>query len=326
MTRISRWALSTTLAAVLFAAPGLAQTFPERPITLLVPATAGGPTDVVARIIAPRMSAVLGKPVVVEPVPGAGGTIAPTRLSRSAPDGHTLMIHHVALLMAPAMVKGLTYDTETAFDPVGMITSGPYVVAAKPSFEANTSAEFISRLKTDGSKLNVGHSGIGSSSYLCGLIIAQTLGIKPAMISYRGTGPALTDLIAGQIDIMCDQTTNLFPQIEAKSIKGFAISTQDRHPGFPSMPTFGEIGLGQAALTVWFGIYAPKGTPESVLETLNRAIQAGLGDAEVVRRYGELGTTAFPPNQRSRMAHRDQFASEFKRLTELTAAAGLRPE
>jgi tripartite-type tricarboxylate transporter receptor subunit TctC len=272
------------------------------------------------------MSEVLGKRVVIEPVPGAGGTIAPTRLSRSAPDGYTIMIHHVALLIAPAMVKALSYDTETAFDPVGMVTSGPYVVATKPSFEANTSQEFISKLRTDGSKINVGHSGIGSSSYLCGLIIAQTLGIKPAMISYRGTGPALTDLIAGQIDVMCDQTTNLFPQIEAKSIKGFAISTQDRHPGFPSIPTFREIGLGQAALTVWFGIYAPKGTPDPILEKLNKAIQAGLGDTEVVRRYGELGTTVFPPNQRSRQAHRDKFASEFKKLAELTAAAGLKPE
>jgi tripartite-type tricarboxylate transporter receptor subunit TctC len=318
-------------AAILVAGSGaalapskvLAQTYPNRTISLVVPFAAGGPSDVISRLIGVKMSEKLGQQIIIENIVGAGGTVAPSRVSKQPADGYTLMIHHVALPLGAALYKNLSYETATAFEPLGLVNFGPYVLTTKADYPANTPQELFASFKANTDKITFAHAGIGSGSHLCGIMLMQAVGFKGNFVAYRGTGPALNDVVAGQVDILCDQTTNTFPQIEAGKIKAFATTAPVRNPKFPNIPTTMEIGLPNLDTKVWHALYAPKGVPTDILDKLNAALQFALDDKLVQTRFEELGTDLYPANQRSRAEHAKLLASELKRMMEIAQSAGI---
>jgi tripartite-type tricarboxylate transporter receptor subunit TctC len=312
------------VAGVLLTAPAAkAQSYPTRPISMIAPFPAGSATDTVARLIGEKMSAKLGQPILVENVPGAGGTIAAARLARAEPDGYTLMIHTTIALSA-ALYKNLPYDTGTAFDTIGMINTGPYVFAARPVYPAKDAKELIANLKKDGNKIAFANAGPGTGSHLCAVVLSQTLGIQPNLVPYKSTSLALQDVIAGHVDILCDQTTNAFPQIASKTVKGYAITSPKRNARFPDIPTTAELGLPQVDVEVWHGLYAPKGTPAPILDTLNAALRVALDDPSVQKKLVDMGTDLFPAEQRSREAHGKKLADDLIKLRDVVEKAQIK--
>jgi tripartite-type tricarboxylate transporter receptor subunit TctC len=279
------------LAAAVGLAAGVAQAaYPERPITMIVPFAAGGPTDVVARIVSEHMSRTLGQQIVIENVTGAGGTTGITRAAQARPDGYTLMMGHMGTHgAAPAVYPNLKYDPTKDFAPVGMAAGTPILIVAKKDFPAKDLKEFITYVKANSEKLNEANAGVGSVSHTtCSLLISQ-LGIKPTRVPFQGTGPALNALVAGQVDFMCDQIVNLTPQIQAGTIKAFAIATAERNPALPNVPTTKEAGLPDFQVSAWNAIFAPKGTPPEVVAKLNEALVKALDDEATRKRLAELG-------------------------------------
>lgn len=288
--------LTKTLLAVL--ALGVAQlaptpafaAYPERPITMIVPFAAGGPTDVVARIVSDHMSRTLGQQIVIENVAGAGGTTGITRASQARPDGYTIMMGHMGTHgAAPAVYPDIKYDPRKDFAPVGLAAGTPIVIVAKKDFPAKNLQEFVAYVKANSEKLNEAHAGPGSvSSSTCALFNSM-IGAKPTRVAYRGTGPALNDLVSGQVDYMCDQIVNLVPQIQAGSIKAYAVALPERSPALPDVPTTKEGGLPDYQVSAWNAIFAPKGTPPEVVKTLNAALIKALDDPGTKKRLLELG-------------------------------------
>ena len=301
-----------------------AQTFPTRQITITVPYTAGGPTDVIGRILGDHLSRTLGQPFIIDNAAGAGGTIAADKVAKSSPDGYTLLLHHLALVAAPSLYSNLRYDTRSAFAPIGLVNIGPLVIVARKSIPATTAAELFAWIKVNGEKVTVGHAGAGSNSHLCEVLLAQALGVKLTYVAYRGAAPALNDLISGQIDLICDQTTNSVPQILAGTIKAFALTTPERNAAIPDVPTVVEVGIPEVMFSVWHGLYAPKGTPEAVIARLNAALAAAVDDPSVQAKFAAVGTVVYPSAQRSVAAHADLFAKDFDRITRLIESAGIK--
>jgi tripartite-type tricarboxylate transporter receptor subunit TctC len=287
------------LAAALSLPAGLAQAaYPERPITMVVPFAAGGPTDVVARIIAEPMSQTLGQQVVIENVSGAGGTTGITRASQAAPDGYTIMMGHMGTHgAAPAVYPNLKYSPTKDFAPIGMAAGTPILVVARKDFPAKDLKEFMAYARANPTKLNEAHAGVGSVSYTTCTLFNSLLGVKPTRIVYRGTGPALNDLVSGQVDYMCDQIVNLVPQIQAGTIRAYAIAMAQRSPAIPEVPTTKEAGLPEFQVTAWNAVFAPKGTPPEIVARLSAALVAALGDEVTKRRLLELGAVADPASQ-----------------------------
>ena len=309
-----RLGLALIAGWAVFSAPAAnAQSYPTRPITLVSPFPAGSATDTVARLVGEKMSARLGQPIVVENVGGAGGTIAASRVARAAPDGYTLMIHTTIALSA-ALYKNLTYDTATAFETIGLINTGPYVFAARPAYPAKDAKELIANLKKEGNKIAFSNAGPGTGSHLCAIVLSQSLGIEPNLVPYKSTNLALQDVIAGHVDILCDQTTNAFPQLSSKTIKAYAITSSKRSARFPDIPTTAELGFPDVDVEVWHGLYAPKGTPSAVLDAVNAALRAALDDGEVQKKLVDMGTELFPAEQRSRAAHAKKLADDLVKL------------
>jgi len=264
--------------------------WPERPITMIVPFAAGGPTDVVARIVAENMSRTLGQQIVVENVAGAGGTTGSLRAAQARPDGYTIEMGHMGTHgAAPGAYPDLKYDPLKDFEPVGLAAGTPIVVVARKDFPAKDFREFAAYLKKSSEKLNEAHAGTGSVSYTTCTLLNSLLGAKPTRIAYRGTGPALNDLVAGQVDYMCDQIVNLVPQIQAGTIKAFAVALPERSPALPDVPTTKEGGLPEFQVTAWNAIFAPKGTPKEIVAKLNAALVKALNDENVRKRLLDLG-------------------------------------
>ncbi len=279
------------LAAVgiLFAGAALAA-YPERPLTMIVPFAAGGPTDVVARIVGEHMSRTIGQQIVVENVAGAGGTTGITRAAQSTADGYTIMMGHMGTHgAAPALYPNLKYNPTKDFEPIGMAAGTPILIVAKKDFPAKDLKEFIAYAKANGPKLNEAHAGVGSVSYTTCSLLNSILGIKPNRVAYRGTGPSLNDLVAGQVDYMCDQIVNLTPQIQAGTIKAYAIATAERNPALPNVPTTKEAGLPEFQVSAWNAIFAPKGTPKDIVTKLNDALVKALDDPNTRKRLADLG-------------------------------------
>jgi tripartite-type tricarboxylate transporter receptor subunit TctC len=275
--------------AMLFAGAALAA-YPERPLTMIVPFAAGGPTDVVARIVGEHMSRTIGQQIVVENVAGAGGTTGITRGFQSAPDGYTIMMGHMGTHgAAPALYPNLKYNPTKDFEPIGMAAGTPILIVAKKDFPAKDLKEFIAYAKANGSKLNEAHAGVGSVSYTTCSLLNSILGITPNRVAYRGTGPSLNDLVAGQVDYMCDQIVNLTPQIQAGTIKAYGIATAQRNPALPNVPTTKEAGLPEFQVSAWNAIFAPKGTPKEVVTKLNDALVKALDDPTTRKRLADLG-------------------------------------
>ncbi len=281
--------LAILAAAALSAGPARAA-WPERPITMTVPFAAGGPTDVVARIVGEHMSQTLGQQIVVENVTGAGGTTGITRASQAAPDGYNIMMGHMGTHgAAPAVYPNLKYDPTKDFAPVGMAAGTPILIVARKDFPAKDLKEFVAYLKANAPKLNEAHAGVGSVSWTTCSLLYSTVGVEAVRVAYRGTGPALNDLVSGQVDFMCDQIVNLVPQIQAGTIKAYAIATPERSPAIPQVPTTKEAGLPAYQVSAWNAVFAPKGTPPAVVAKLADALSRALDDPSTRKRLLDPG-------------------------------------
>ena len=300
--------------------------YPTKPITLLVPTAAGGPTDTVSRLIAESMGRTLGQTVVIENVSGAGGTIGMGRVARSAPDGYTIAIWHVAHATAPALYPGLKYDPVADFDQIGRITDVPMTLVTKTAVPARDVNELIAWLRKENTNVTYGHAGIGSASHLCTLVLSQTLGVELRGIAYRGTGPAMNDLIGGQFDFMCDQTTNTTNQIKDGKIRGYAVTTKQRVSSVPDLPTLDSGAIKGFEVTAWHAMWAPKGLPKDVTDKLVAALHAALKDPKVVERFAALGTEPVPAAQTTPEALRSQLTAEVQRWDTAIKKAGVKGE
>lgn len=322
LTSLTRRALLPAALALATFAGAQAQSFPSRQITMIVPFAAGGPSDVIGRLLAEHMSRTLGQQIVIENVAGAGGTAGATRLASAAPDGHTILIHHLALKAAPALYNNLRYDTATAFEMLGTVNTGPMVITGKLGLPPQNTRDFFAFVKAQGDKLTMAHAGVGSNSHLCTILMGAALNAKPTQVAYRGTGPAMNDLVAGQVDALCDQSTNAVPQIQGNRVRAFAVTSAQRLDVIGTVPTARESGL-DIEMTVWHGLYAPRGTPPEALNRLNAALQAALGDAAINERFASFGTTVFPAAQRTREAHRALFDAEVAKWAKALREAGV---
>jgi tripartite-type tricarboxylate transporter receptor subunit TctC len=321
MVMLTKRALLGSSVAAL-AAPALAQApFPTRPVTMLIPFAAGGPTDTVGRLIAQAMGADLGQTVVVENVAGGGGTIAPQRLSRARPDGYQILLHHIGMATIPTLYRRLAYDPN-GFDTIGLVTEVPMTLVARKDFPATSLAELVAHVRREREKINYANAGIGAASHLCGLLLQKALETPFTTVPYRGTGPAMNDLVAGTVDLMCDQTTNTTEQIRAGAIRGFAVTTPERIPALPDMPTAAQGGLPGFEVSVWHGLYAPKNTPRPIIDRLNRALLAALADANVARRFADLGTTPVTAARATPEYHREFWQADIAKWRPLIQAAG----
>ena len=303
-----------------------AQDYPTGTITIVVPFSAGGPTDTVTRLIAEPMSRTLGQQIIVENVTGAGGTLGARRVAQAEPDGYTLLVHHIGMATSATLYRDLPYDPKTAFAPVGLITEVPMTLVGRPDFPPNTLAELVSYAKENGEQVLYAHAGIGAASQLCGMLLMQALDTQFTTVPYKGTGPALTDLMGGQVDFMCDQTTNTTNPIKAGSIKAYAALTDKRLDALPDVPTAAEAGLEGIEIAIWHGLYAPAGTPDEVVAKLSAALKSALADPNVVQRFAELGTAPVPPEAVTPQALQEKLLSEIDRWKPVIEAAGVYAE
>lgn len=296
-----------------------------RPITLVVPYSAGGGTDTVARLIGNQMSRSLGLAVVIENVVGAGGTRANERVARSQPDGTTILINHVALLAAPSLFTNLRYDTEKDFAPVGLVNNAPMLLVGRKSIPGQGPRDYVEWIRLQGAKANFAHGGVGTNSHLCAVMMGNVLGFKPTFLAYRGSAPAITDLMAGQIDLLWDQVTNALPQVEAGMLHGIAITSERRLDELKDVPTTAELGMPEINYTMWHGLYVARNTPNEIITVLNGALRKAVSDPDIVNRLRQLGTVPFPEQEQSPEAHARLFAADLPRIARLVESAGARP-
>ena len=323
MKKLVHFALTAT---VLAAGLANAQTYPTKPVTLVIPFAAGGPTDVVGRLLAQSMSKTLGQQVIVENTVGAGGTIAATRVARAAPDGYTVLLHHIGHSTAPSLYRKLPYDALTSFETVGLVTDVPMTVVAKGDFAAKDFADLVRNVKANQEKINLANAGTGSASHLCGMLLQDAIGVKVTTVPYKGTGPAMNDLLGGQVDLMCDQTTNTTSYIKSGRIKAYAVTTPKRLAVLPDVPTTRESGLPAFEVAVWHGMYAPKGTPKEVVTKLNGALKVALKDSLVIERFAGLGTEPVADARTTPEVHKQYLASEITKWKGVIEKAGVQPE
>jgi tripartite-type tricarboxylate transporter receptor subunit TctC len=300
--------------------------FPDKTITLVVPFSAGGPTDKIARDLAESMRKTLKQTIVVDNVVGAGGTIGTAKVVRAVPDGYTLLVHHTGLSTAGLLYKNLGYKPDD-LEFLGLINDAPSVLIAKPSLPAKDFAEFR-KLATENKDLNMANAGAGSASHLCGLLLQDALKTQMTFVPYKGTAPAMTDLMGGQVDVMCEQATNATPQIEAKKVKVYGITSSKRAtaPVLAQIPTLSDVGLKGFNFSVWHGLYAPKGTPPEVLNKLNTALRYALKDQELVKRQEALGIAVIADVRQTPQEHKKFFNTEVVRWTKVFVEAGIQPE
>jgi tripartite-type tricarboxylate transporter receptor subunit TctC len=311
--------------ALAFAAlPASAQSdYPRQPITLIVPFAAGGPTDVISRIIGEHMSRTLGQPIIIENVVGAGGTTASTRAARATPDGYTIEMGHMGTHAASvALYPNLAYKPDTDFAPIGLVAGTPVLILGKKDFAPKDLKDFVTYVKANVGKLNMAHAGVGSVSFTTCLLLNSILGVKPTSIPFNGTGPALTSLIAGQVDYMCDQIVNVVQQVQSGQIKAYGIGTPERSPALPNVPTTKEAGLPEFQAQAWNALFAPKGTPQPVLDKLSDALDKALDDEQTRKRLLELGSVLPDKAGRSQQALASLVKSEIDRWTPIIKAAG----
>ena len=293
-------------------------------VTLVVPYSAGGGTDTVARLIGEQMSRALGRNVIVENVVGGGSTIANERVARSTPDGSTVLINHVALLAAPSLFVNLRYDTQTAFEPIGLVNNAPMVLIGRKSIPGAGPKDFVDWIRTQGAKANFAHGGIGTNSHLCAVMMGNVLGFKPTIVAYRGSAPAITDLLAGQIDLLWDQVTNAITQVQAGSLHGIAVTSPQRLEQLKDVPTTAELGMPEVSYTMWHGLYVAKGTPKEAVGELNAALRKALSDPGVLGKLKDLGTLPFPAAEMTPEAHAKLFASDLPRVAKLVESSGIK--
>jgi tripartite-type tricarboxylate transporter receptor subunit TctC len=309
-------------ALLLGLGPAAAQDYPTKPITVIVPAAAGGPTDTISRITTQAMSKLLGQTMTIENVGGAGGTIGTTRATRAEPDGYTLLIYHVGLSTAATLYRNLPYDTRQAFTSIGLLTEAPMTIIARRDYEPNTLKELIDYLKKPGVKASMGNAGVGSASHLCGMLFMSETQAKVTTIPYRGTAPVMNDLIGRQIDLSCDQATNTTGPILGKQVKAYAVTTKARLKSLPGLPTADEAGLKGFELGVWHGLFAPKGLPPAIVAKLSSTLRAALKDPDLVKRFNDINTEPMTDDKATPAAAERMLLSEIDRWAPIIKASG----
>jgi tripartite-type tricarboxylate transporter receptor subunit TctC len=328
MTRGDTAMIATRLCvSVLALAPmvaGAQADYPSKPITLVVPFAAGGPSDKIARDLAEALRKPLGQTVIVDNAAGAGGTIGSAKVAKSAPDGYTLLVHHIGMSTAPALYRKLSYKVPDDFETLGVINEAASVVIGKPSLPANDFAELRKWITASGEKATLANAGVGSASHLCGLMLQSALNVKLTPVPYKGTAPAMNDLIGGTVDLMCEQATNAVPQIEGKKVKPFAQTGTKRLavPALKDVPTLAESGLPNFNVQVWHALYAPKGTPPAVLAKLNAALRTALKDPELIKREEALGLSVISDQRLDPAGHRRFVEAEMARWGKVIKDAG----
>jgi tripartite-type tricarboxylate transporter receptor subunit TctC len=300
-----------------------AQEYPTKVITMVVPFTAGGPTDTVARLLGVPMTKALKQQIIVENVGGAGGTIAANRVAKVAPDGYTILIHHIGMATAPALYRKLPYNPMTDFEPIGLINEVPMTLVAKKDFPAKDLKELIAYVKANKEKVNYANAGLGAASHLCGMLFMTAIQTEVTTVPYSGTGPAMNDLLGGQVDFMCDQTTNTTSQIKAEKIQVYGVTTRNRVPSLPNVPTMDEAGLEGFEVAIWHALYAPKGTPKPVIDKLTQALQEALQDATVKQRFADLGTEPVAADRATPEALRKHLKAEIDKWGSIIKQAGV---
>ena len=300
--------------------------YPNREITFVVPFSAGGPTDTVTRLVAEPMSRTLGQRIVVQNVEGAGGTVAAGQVARDQPDGYTVLMHHIGMSTAPSLYPELPFDPLEDFKTIGLVTEVPMTIVARRDFEPQTLEELVTYMKVNGEEVRLANAGIGAASHLCGLLIQQAVGVKLTEVPYEGTEEALTDLVGGQVDVMCDQTTNTTGQIKGGEVKAYAVTTPERIDAFPDLPTTAEGGLDDVEVTVWHGLYVPAETSDDIVRRLSDALKEALKDEKVKTRLAELGTAPVPDDQATPDAHREKLDSQIDTWQPVIEEAGVQAE
>ena len=304
-----------------------AQTYPSRPITMIVPFAAGGGTDVTARIVSEHMSRTLGQRIIIENIAGAGGTTGSTRAMRANPDGYTIEMGQMGThATAVALYPNLAYRPEVDFDPIGMVSEMPQMLVARKDFAPKDLKEFIAFIKTNSDKINVGHAGVGSIFFSTCLLLHSILNVKPTLVPFNGGAPAMNALVAGQVDYMCADIVTAAPQLQASTIKGYAIASTSRNPAIPTVPTSNEAGLPEFQATGWFALFAPKGTPKPILDRLTEVLDRALDDEGTRKRLIELGNDVPEKSRRGQQALRVLLKNEIVRWTAIIQAANVKAE
>ncbi len=311
------------IAVSLVAGVVAAQTYPVKPVTLVVPFTAGGPTDTVARSLGQAMTKPLGQTVVVENVGGAGGTVGATRVKNAAPDGYTVLLHHIGMSTAPALYRKLAYNPQTDFEMIGLIVDVPMTMIARSDFPAKDFREFVAYAKANKTKMNMANAGLGAASHLCGLLFQSAIETDFTTVPFKGTADAMNAILGKQVDFLCDQTTNTTGQIKAGTVKSYAVTSAKRVPTLPDLPTMQEAGIPGFEVGIWHGLYAPKGTPKAAVDKLVAAVQEASKDADFRRRMSELGATVYPVDRIVPAALASQLKSEIEKWGPIIKKAGV---
>src|SRR5436190_11486044 len=323
INRVRRRALSVCLLLAALAPQAGAQPA-SKPMTLVVPYAAGVGTTIVACLIRDHMARTLGRNVINENVVGGGRTIANDRVARSTPDGSTVLINHVALLAAPSLFNNLRYDTQTAFEPVGLVNNAPMLLVGRKSIPGAGPKDFVGWINAQGAQANFAHGGIGTNSHLCAVMMGDALGFKPTFVAYRGSAPAITDLLGGQIDLLWDQVTNAITQVQSGALHGIAVTSPQRLEQLKDVPTTAELGMPEVSYTMWHGLYVPKGTPKETIVALNSSLRAALAEPELLEKFKQLGTLPFPDNELTPEAHARLFAADLPRVAALIESSGIK--
>ena len=314
--------MTFAVAAATLAAPAAAQSYPTRPVTIVVPFAPGGPTDIVARSVAQAMEKSLGGTVVVENKPGAGGTLAVADVARAPADGYRLLVHHIGMSTAPALYRKLPFDPLKDFEYIGLINAVPMTLLVRPGLPVNSVKELTAYVKANRDKVTLANAGLGAASHLCGLLFQQAIATNLTTVPYKGTAPAMADLLGGQVDILCDQTTQTTPQILSGKLRALAITSPRRIDTLKDVPTAAEAGLPGFELSVWHGMYAPKNTPKPVVDKIVASMQAALKDPDLVKRFNDLGSVMETPDRQTPDALAKYLKSEIDKWAPIIKNAG----
>ncbi len=296
--------------------------YPTKPITMIVPFSAGGPTDTVARLLAQAMSADLKQQIIIENVGGAGGTLGAGRVAKADPDGYTVLLHHIGMSTAPALYRKLSFKPTEDFATIGLVNEVPMTIVARADFPAKDLKEAVDYIKKNKDTVTYANAGLGAASHLCGMLFMKAIDTQLTTIPYKGTGPAMNDLLGGKIDFMCDQTTNTTSQIKAGKIKVYAVTTKERVPSLPDVPTAQQAGVPGFEVGVWHGLYAPKGTPAQVVQRLNQSLKVALKDATLKQRFNDLGTEPIAEKMATPEAHMAHLKAQIALWDPIIKAAG----
>jgi tripartite-type tricarboxylate transporter receptor subunit TctC len=315
--------LASTTIALLATAGGAFAQYPVKPVTMVVPYAAGGPTDTVARVMGVAMTKPLGQTVIVENKPSAGGILGPEQVKNAKPDGYTILIHHIGMATTPALYRQLRFNPLTDYEYIGLINDVPMTIIARQNFPAKDFKEFLAYIKANKDKVTYANAGIGAASHLCGMLFMSAIQTDVLTVPYKGTAPAMNDLLGGTVDFMCDQTTNTTNQIKAGKVKVFGVTSLKRVPSLPDVPTLNEQGLKGFEVGIWHALYAPKGTPKPVIDKLVAALQDAVKDATVNQRFADLGATAYPVERATPAALAAHLKAEIDKWAPIIKKAGV---